>query len=84
MITEIRLSYKGLYAENEHKEFKMQTNLSYRTASAIIASTTTSAMAEPKFCTVKNTIRCHVESLMVELKPKINHGTRERTVAITK
>jgi hypothetical protein len=65
-------------------ELKMHTYLSYLTASAIIASTTTSAMADPKFCTVKNTIRCHVEFLKVELKPKINHGTRESTVAITK
>lgn len=62
----------------------MQTYRSYLTASAIIASTTTSAIAEPKFCAVNNTMRCHVESLKVEDKPKINHGTRESTVAITK
>lgn len=62
----------------------MHTYRSFLTASAIIASTTTSAMAEPTFCTVKNIIKCHLESLSVELKPKINQGTRDSTVAITK
>lgn len=54
------------------------------TASAIIASTTTSAMAEPRFCTVKKIMRCHAELLRVAFRPKISHGTRESTVAITK
>lgn len=73
-----------MFIENENQELMMQTYRSYLTASAIIASITTSAIAEPKFCVVNNTMRCHVVSLNVEFKPKINHGTRESTLAITK
>lgn len=54
------------------------------TASAIIASTTTSAMAEPRFWTVKKVMRFHLELLNVAFRPRISHGTRESTVAITK
>lgn len=58
--------------------------LSDLTASAIIASTTTSAMAEPRLCTVKRTVRCHWELLKLESMPSIGQGTRERRVAITR
>lgn len=54
------------------------------TASAIIASTMTSAIAEPRFCTIKKIVRCHLEFLRVAFRPKKIHGTRDSTVAITK
>lgn len=63
---------------------KMHTYRSYLMASAIIASITTSAMAAPTFCTVRNIIKGHLEFLKIEFKPKMNHGTRESIVAITK
>lgn len=62
----------------------MSIYLSNLTASAIIASTTTSAMADPMFCRVKNVIRCHLELLKESFRPRTSHGTRESTVAKTK
>lgn len=47
-----------------------------------MASTTTSAIAEPTFCRVKYTIRRILEDLRDTFKPKIIHGKKERTVAI--
>lgn len=66
------------------KKLILWTYRSCLTASAIIASTTTSAMAEPRFWTVKKVMRSHMEVLNVEFSPRISHGTRESTVAITK
>lgn len=62
----------------------IESYFSSLTASAIIASTTTSAMADPRFCTVKKTIRYRLELREVESKPSKSHGTRESTVDITK
>lgn len=52
------------------------------TASAIIASATTSAIAEPIFCTVKKIMRGNLDDLSEAFRPKIIHGTRENTVEI--
>lgn len=60
------------------------TYLSDLTASAIMASTTTSAMADPKFWTVNNIMRVPLELLRGAFRPKMSHGKRESTVAITK
>lgn len=62
----------------------MWTYHSSLTASAIIASTTTSAIAEPRFCTVNKSMKCHWELLNVAFRPRISHGTRESTLAITR
>lgn len=59
-------------------------HLSYLAASAIIASITTSAIAEPKFCTVRKIMSCTLESLKVVFRPNISHGTSESKVEITK
>lgn len=73
----------SMYMEME-KRLNICTYISNLTASAIIASTTTSAIAEPKFCTVNKTLMCHLELLKNAFKPRTGHGTRERTVAITR
>lgn len=41
-------------------------------------------MAEPRFWTVKKAMRSHMELLDIAFSPRIGHGTRESTVAITK
>lgn len=63
---------------------KRRTYRSYLTASAIIASITTSAIAEPKFCTVKKIMRYTLESLKAALRPSISHGISESKVENTR
>jgi hypothetical protein len=49
-----------------------------RTASATMASITTSAMADPKFCTIRKAVRKLLEILKVSDRPSTSHGNRER------
>lgn len=58
--------------------------LSDLTASAIMASITTSAIAQPRFCTVKRIIRGVLKLLEDVYTLKIIHGKRESNVEITK
>lgn len=76
-LTECKTKEKG-------ELFSNGTYLSNFTASAIIASITTSAIAEPKFCTVRKIMSCILESLKVVFRPNMSHGTRESRVEITK
>lgn len=71
---------------NQDSDWRSPVNaaLSNLTASAIIASTTTSAMAEPRFCTVKEIMRCTLESIRGAFRPKTSHGKRENIDATTK
>jgi hypothetical protein len=55
-----------------------------RTASAIIASITTSAMADPKFCTTNISVKKLLELLKCSDIPMTSHGNRERPLEIIK
>lgn len=78
------LTYSQIRKEKKGKKKKENTYRSERTASAIIASITTSAMAEPKFCTVKKAARELRELLKDVVRPRTSHGKRESTVDKTK